>query len=128
MNRGFLLTSVVLSIFLAINVAAAPFYLKGSVLYGNEHNAATGATVTGHISDSHCKFKHMSGMQDEQTCVEHCLDNGAKTVLVDHDQKKVFNLDSEGQKLARKFAARRVIISGHIMEEMIHVEKIEEAQ
>jgi hypothetical protein len=88
---------------------------------------ASGDAVIGVISDSHCKFKHMDGMESA-ACVHHCQSTGAKIVLIDREKNTVYTLDEEGQKTAQKFAGQKVKVTGHVMESMIHVEKIEAAE
>lgn len=91
-------------------------------------NQEESGAVTGEVSDSHCEFKHMESMKSAEDCVLHCLRDGAKPVLIDREKRVVYRLDEEGQKQAQKFAGQRVKASGHVMENMIHVEKIERAK
>ncbi len=119
--------AIILSLF---NVSIASPAGQATTTYlanfgASRQSDVSGDTVTGQISDSHCRFRHMNGMESEETCVHHCLGNGAKIVLVDPEKTAVYTLDEQGEKLARKFAARRVRVSGHVMENMIHVETIE---
>jgi hypothetical protein len=106
----------------------APTGVGAGFAVSRQSDESGDTAVTGKISDSHCRFKHMDGMESEETCVHHCLGNGAKIVLVDREKTAVYTLDEQGEKLARKFAAQRVRVSGHVMDNMIHVETIEAVQ
>lgn len=91
-------------------------------------NKFSGDSVTGEISDSHCLFNHMDGMKSDADCINHCRLGEAKAVLIERVNNRVFALDPEGEIQAAKFAARRVRIFGHVMEKMIHVERIDAAE
>jgi hypothetical protein len=91
-------------------------------------NRSLSDSVVGEISDSHCRFKHMDGMESDETCVHHCRASGGKAVLIDRENNLVYTLDAEGEKQAAKYAAKRVRMTGHVMDKMIHVEKIEAAE
>lgn len=95
---------------------------------GASENFFMNNSVIGEISDSRCRFKHMDGMESDEKCVQHCRVGGAKTVLIDPAKNLVYTLDAEGEKEAAKFAAQRVRVTGHLMNTMIHVEKIEAAE
>ena len=88
--------------------------------------AASGeVTVVGYISDSACGLTHHEGM-DETDCVLACAKNG-RFVLADRENKRVYDLDDGAQGTAKKFANRKVRITGHPVGQGIHVMKIEPA-
>jgi len=91
-------------------------------------NVATGSqdtSVVGYISDSMCGLKHAAGMGDDKSCTLTCVKNGAKFVLADKDQKKVYSLDDAGQEKAGEFAGQKVKVTGTLDGTTIKVTKIE---
>ena len=131
MRKIFFVITLILSMLdasIATPIAQQPTGIERHPSANRKHQEPSGAAVNGEISDSHCRFKHMGGMDSNETCVLHCLSNRAKLVLADREKRVIYTLDEEGQKQARKFAGRRVKVTGHVMETMIHVEKIEAAE
>ena len=133
MKKIFIVIAIILSMLDAsiatpIGQSANRVEAATAAISGAGNNEHSSAEVTGEISDSHCRFKHMGGMESDETCVLHCLAGPAKLVLADREKRVIYTLDEEGQKEARKFAGRKVRITGHVMETRIHVEKIEAAK
>ncbi len=76
---------------------------------------------TGMITDSRCKLNHKIGdiMPDSQ-CVLACVNNGARYVLADGNH--VFDLSD--QLAPTMYAAKRVNITGVVIEGKLQVQKI----
>lgn len=87
--------------------------------------AAGAKTFVGYISDSMCGLHHMmKGVSDTQ-CTLECVKMGAKFVLADHANGKVYELSD--QKDPRKFAGKKVRVKGSLKGKMIEVSSIEAA-
>lgn len=129
MKKIFFISTIILTMLGIANAVPAHRHFTGNETgHAVFHKSEEGDGVTGEISDSHCRFKHMDGMESAEVCVHHCQGTGAKVVLIDREKNLVYTLDEEGQKTALKFAGRKVKVTGHVMESMIHVEKIEAAE
>jgi len=54
---------------------------------------AADKAFTGTVSDEHCGAKHATPSAQAETCVEHCVQGGAKYVLV--SKGKVYQVDDQ---------------------------------
>jgi maltose-binding protein MalE len=89
--------------------------------------APTAGTWTGWISDSHCAEKGANA-KHTQACVEKCTKDGGKVVFFNNADKKLYNLDEAGAKLALDHVGHEVTVSGAVADGTITVEKIEAAK
>ncbi len=84
-------------------------------------------TLTGTVSDSHCKFDHSmathGGKMDDAACVKACVKGGAKYVLADKDNNKVYEIKNQAKAAA--FAGKKVKVTGNVSGDSVTVEKIE---
>jgi hypothetical protein len=81
----------------------------------------SGAKVfVGEISDSMCGLKHM--MPNAKQCTLGCVAKGAKFVLADEKQHKVYNLSD--QEKPKKFAGEKVRVKGTLSGDTINVASI----
>jgi Protein of unknown function (DUF5818) len=80
-------------------------------------------TWTGVVSDSRCGLKHSTPSDEAAMCVEKCVGNGAKYVLVSHGE--VFQL-SDQDKFG-EFAGKSVTVAGTLNGKTIEVTSVEEA-
>jgi Protein of unknown function (DUF5818) len=79
---------------------------------------------TGTISDDMCGFDHsgMSNGADDRACTLGCVAQGAKFVLADRKAQRIYDLDD--QKKPRKFAGKKVKVTGTLEGDTIHVDSI----
>ncbi len=86
------------------------------------------ATFKGNISDSMCGLKHMMPNLSDKDCTVACVKHGAKYVLADEAQKKVYELDN--QTKAAQFPGAAVVVKGELEKDgkTIHVVSIEAAK
>lgn len=86
--------------------------------------------ITGTLSDSMCNGDH-SGMikmggygKNAVSCSQKCLKEGSKLVFIDRKTKKIYTL--QNTTLAKKFAGKNVVISGHIdsVGKVIHIHSV----
>jgi phosphoenolpyruvate-protein kinase (PTS system EI component) len=73
--------------------------------------------ISGTLSDSMCKTSHaemikMGHGKDAVSCTNACLKEGSKLILIDSKTKAIYSLQND--RPARKFAGKKVVISGHI--------------
>jgi len=87
----------------------------------------TKGSWTGWISDSHCGEKGANA-KHTKACAEKCLKEGGKVVFFNNADKKVYNLDEAGAKLAIDHIGHEVTVSGAVADGTITVEKIEMAK
>lgn len=78
---------------------------------------------SGTVSDSHCGAKHAVASEAAEKCVAHCVENGAKYVLV--SEGKVYNV--EPQDKFAGLAGKSVTVTGTLKEDSITVDSVEEA-
>lgn len=81
---------------------------------------ASGKSITGVVSDSHCGAKH--GTAGNGSCVEHCVSGGASYVLV--SQGKVYQLDSQDK--FKGMGGKAVRIKGTVNGDSINVKSVAE--
>lgn len=86
--------------------------------------APTPGTWTGWISDSHCGEKGANA-KHTRACVEKCMKDDGKVVFFNNADKKLYNLDEAGAKLALDHVGHEVTVSGAVADGTITVEKIE---
>lgn len=94
----------------------------------NDNKAnAKAKTLTGTISDSHCKFDHgmatHGGKMTDAECVNACVKGGAKYVLADKADNKVYEI--KNQEKAKAFAGKKVKITGEVSGDSVTVEQIQ---
>jgi hypothetical protein len=85
---------------------------------------ATPGTWTGWISDSHCGEKGASA-KHTRACVEKCTKDGGQVVFFNSADKKTYNLDEAGAKVALDHVGHEVTVTGAVADGTITVEKIE---
>lgn len=84
-------------------------------------------TFTGVISDDMCGLDHSGmGEKDDKKCTLSCVESGSDFVLADREHKKVYKLDD--QKKPKDFAGDKVVITGTLDGDTIHVQSIEAAK
>lgn len=87
-------------------------------------------TFTGWISDDMCGLDHGDmGKQagGDRACTLKCVhDMGVEFVLADREHKKVYKLDD--QKKPEEFAGAKVVVTGTLDGETIHVQAIKPAK
>lgn len=83
--------------------------------------AADPQTFTGVISDDMCGLDHteMAGGEGDKKCTLSCVEGGSSFVLADREHKKIYELDD--QKKPKEFAGDKVVITGTLTGEKIHV-------
>ncbi|MEO8503953.1 MAG: hypothetical protein ABI609_08665 [Acidobacteriota bacterium] len=80
-------------------------------------------SFTGVISDDMCGLDHAAmGETDEKACTLSCTKSGSDFVLADKEHKKVYLLDD--QKAPKEFAGAKVVVTGTLKDDTIHVTKI----
>lgn len=87
-------------------------------------------TIRGTLSDSMCKGSHASMIKmggygsNAAECTQKCLKEGYKLVLIDQKTKAVYSLQNPG--LAKKFAGKNVVITGHIdsSSKVVHIHSV----
>lgn len=82
-------------------------------------------TFVGNISDSMCGLKHMMPGGDK-ACTLECVKNGAKFVLADEANKKVYQLSDQDK--AKNFAGAKVKVTGTLKGDTIEVSSIAAAK
>jgi hypothetical protein len=106
------------------------------VFGGNSSKQADGPqTVTGEITDTLCAaykshdhmMEQMKSMgTDKASCIQQCLQVGAKYSLYDAGQQKAYKIENP-DKVA-SFAGRKVRVSGEVQKDKLKVEQIEAIQ
>ena len=92
---------------------------------GMAASSATAAVFKGNISDSMCGLKH--GMPGgAKACTIACVKEGAKYVLADPTQGKVYRLSD--QKQASRFPGQDVTVTGSLKGDTIEVSSIKPAK
>jgi hypothetical protein len=84
---------------------------------------AADKSYNGLISDSHCGAKHTATSPDVASCVEKCISNGAKYVLVSHG--KVYQLDAQDK--FKGMGGKQVKVTGTLNGDTITVSTVAEA-
>lgn len=82
-------------------------------------------TFVGNISDSMCGLKHMMPGGDK-ACTLECVKSGAKFVLADEANKKVYQLSDQDK--AKNFAGAKVKVTGTLKDDTIEVSSIAAAK
>jgi len=94
--------------------------------------SGTADTFRGEVTDTFCAqsgshdemMAKMASMgRDKETCAKQCTKIGAKYVLYDEAQKKVYKLDDQGK--AEAFAGKKVQVSGTLEGDAIRVAHVE---
>jgi uncharacterized protein DUF5818 len=112
MNR-LLRTTAILSVFL----------LAGSRVPASSRQVV----IAGNIGDSMCGLRHgrsAKSAAEERECTLQCVSDGSKFILADRINRKVYEL--EDQTSPRRFAGRKVRVTGEIEGKSLRVESIEE--
>ncbi|HKW87946.1 MAG TPA: hypothetical protein VJN21_04235 [Candidatus Acidoferrales bacterium] len=81
-----------------------------------------GKSWSGYVTDGNCATKGMKAVTNAD-CVKKCVDAGAKYVLYDPREKKVYQLDP--QSAVADHATHHVKISGTLDGDTIHVDSVE---
>ena len=85
--------------------------------------------IAGYIGDSMCGLRHgKSGNSDaeERECTLQCVSGGSKFILADRTNRKVYEL--QDQIAPRRFAGKKVRVTGEIDGQSVRVETIEQAE
>jgi len=94
--------------------------------------SGTTNTFRGEVTDTFCAesgshdamMKKMTSMgRDKETCAKQCTKIGAKYVLYDEAQKKIYKLDDQAK--AQAFAGKKVRVSGTLDGDAIRVASLE---
>ena len=94
--------------------------------------SGTTNTFRGEVTDTFCAesgshdamMKKMTSMRrDKETCAKQCTKIGAKYVLYDEVQKKIYKLDDQAK--AQAFAGKKVRVSGTLDGDAIRVASLE---
>jgi hypothetical protein len=103
---------------------------------GNSSKQADGPqTVTGEITDTLCAaykshdhmMEQMKSMgTDKASCIQQCLQVGAKYSLYDAGQQKAYKIENPDK--VESFAGRKVRVSGEVQKDKLKVEQIEAVQ
>ena|SRR5215472_3628291 len=110
----------------------APALLALSLLAASGRSAEAPQSFKGEVTDSICgqtgsHEKMMAKMprmgRDKATCTRQCAELGAKYVLYDQENEKLYNLDDQAK--VRTFAGQRVRIAGNLAGNNIIVRDIE---
>jgi Protein of unknown function (DUF5818) len=83
-------------------------------------------TFMGNISDSMCGLKHMMAGKTPKECTNECVRMGAKYVLADEAEHKVYNLSDQAK--AKPFAGENVRVAGTLKGDTIEVRSISAAR
>jgi hypothetical protein len=86
-------------------------------------------TVAGYIGDSMCGLHHGKSVvspAEERECTIQCVSDGSKFILADRANRKVYQL--EDQSAPRRFAGKKVRVTGEVEEDGLRVETIEPAE
>jgi len=86
---------------------------------------AAPATLTGTVSDTMCKGKHMIPGKSDAECARACVKAGAKWALVSND--KVYVLNGNATALSRA-AGKHVTITGEVNGNTVKVNTITDVQ
>ena len=84
--------------------------------------------IAGYIGDSMCGLRHGRSARsgaEERECTLQCVSGGSRFILADRANRKIYQL--EDQAAPRRFAGKRVRVTGEIVGESGRVESIEEA-
>ena len=87
---------------------------------------AASESWTGWITDSHCGEKGANA-KHTKACAEKCAKDG-KIVFFNNGDKKIYQLDAAGAKLALEHVGHEVTVTGAVADGTITVEKIEMAK
>ena len=115
-----------------ISLMFAPTLLALSLLAASGRSAETTQTFKGEVTDSICAksgsregmmAKMLSMGRDKATCTKQCAGIGAKYVLYDQENEKLYSLDDQAK--VRTFAGQRVRIAGALEGNNIIVRDVE---
>ena len=85
---------------------------------------ASGATMTGYISDSQCGVSNGNGSKESRTCAKDCIKNGASPVFVSEKDQKVYKLAGKDVKSHLDY---KVTITGDVKGDTITVADVQKA-
>ena len=95
-------------------------WLAGSALIAQDKDHQT---LTGVVSNTHCKFNHSKADAGQASCVNNCVKGqGASYALLVGD--KLYTLDGMSAELA-KMAGQSAKLTGHVKGTSMQVEKVE---
>ncbi len=113
-----------LSLALALTALVASFAVAALAA-----DAGSPQKFTGWISDDMCGLDHGDMAKKdggEKGCTLKCVDMGSEFVLADREHKKVYKLDD--QKKPKALAGEKVVVTGTLDGETIHVTDIQPAK
>jgi len=85
---------------------------------------ASGASMTGFISDSSCGASNGNGSAASRECAKNCINNGAAPVFVSEKDQKVYKLAGKEVKAHLDYKVR---ITGEVNGDTITVTEIKKA-
>ena len=86
---------------------------------------ASGASMTGWISDASCGAANANGTPASRECAKSCLKGGADAVFVSDADGKVYKID--GKVDAKKHIDYKVKVTGDVKGDTITVQQIAKA-
>jgi hypothetical protein len=86
---------------------------------------ASGATMTGWISDASCGASNANASAASRECAKNCLNNGADPVFVSDADGKVYKM--AGKVDAKKHLDYKVKVTGEVKGDTVTVEQIAKA-
>jgi hypothetical protein len=107
--------------------AAFAFLLAAGIAFAGSapRPAAKSKVFVGYISDSMCGLKHMMPGKSDAECTLECVKAGAKYVLADRANSRVYDLSD--QKTPEKFAGKKVRVRGTLKGTLIVLSSMEAA-
>jgi hypothetical protein len=88
--------------------------------------AASGATMSGWISDASCGAGNASSKKDARECAERCIKSGADPVFVSEGENKVYKI--AGKAKVTDHLKGKVQVSGDISGDTITIKEIKPAE
>ena len=85
---------------------------------------ASGATMTGYISDSQCGASNAKGTKEARDCAKECIKNGSSPVFVSEKDGKVYKLSGKDVKAHLDY---KVKVSGDVKGDTLTVSDIQKA-
>lgn len=87
---------------------------------------ASGATMTGWISDASCGASNANSSAASRECARNCLNNGADAVFVSDSDGKVYKI--AGKVDPKKHVDYKVKVTGEVKGDTVTVEQIAKAE
>jgi hypothetical protein len=86
---------------------------------------ASGATMTGWISDASCGAANASAKPESRECAKNCLKNGAEAVFVSDGDNKVYKI--AGKSDVKAHLDHKVKVTGDVTGDTITIGEIRKA-